>query len=40
LSHNFEDDVETKIEVEALEIEIDVKDESPISMYINLDNTI
>jgi len=48
LSHNVEEDVETEIESkgveteiesEDVEIEIEVEDESPIGMYINLDNT-
>jgi hypothetical protein len=39
LSHNVEEDVETKIEAEDVETEIEAEDESPIGMYINLDNT-
>ena len=48
MSHNVEEDVETEmeaedveteIEAEDVEIEIEVEDESPIGMYINLDNT-
>ena len=47
-SHKFDEYVETKIEVEGVETEIEAKyieteieeeDESPIGMYINLDNT-
>jgi hypothetical protein len=37
LSHNVEEDVE--IEAEDVETEIEAEDESPIGMYINLDNT-
>jgi hypothetical protein len=40
LSHNVEEDVETKIEAEDVETEIETEDESPIGMYINFDNTI
>jgi hypothetical protein len=39
LSHNVEEDVETEIEAEDVETEIEEEDESPIGMYINLDNT-
>ena len=48
LSHNVEEDVETEIEAEGIETKIEAedveteseaKDESPIGMYINLDNT-
>ena len=48
MSHNVEEDVETEIEVEGIETkieaedvesEIEAEDESPIGMYINLDNT-
>jgi hypothetical protein len=39
LSHNVEEDVETEIEAEDVETEIEAEDESPIGMYINLDNT-
>jgi hypothetical protein len=39
LSHNVEEDIETKIEAEDVETEIEAEDESPIGMYINLDNT-
>jgi hypothetical protein len=39
LSHNVEEDIETEIEAESVETEIEAKDESPIGMYINLDNT-
>jgi hypothetical protein len=48
LSHNVEEDVETEIEAEGveteieaedIETEIEAEDESPIGMYINLDNT-
>jgi hypothetical protein len=38
LSHNVEKDVETKIEAEDVETEMEEEDESPIGMYINLDN--
>jgi hypothetical protein len=38
LSHNVDEDVETKIEAEDVETEIEAEDESPIGMYINLDN--
>ena len=49
MSDNVEEDVETKIEAEDVETKIEAKDietkiegedESPIGMYINLDNTI
>jgi hypothetical protein len=39
LSHNVEEDVETEIEEEDVETEIEGEDESPIGIYINLDNT-
>jgi hypothetical protein len=39
LSHNVDEDVETKIEAEDVETGIEAEDESPIGMYINLDNT-
>jgi hypothetical protein len=39
LSHNVEEYVETEIEVEDVETEIEEENESPIGMYINLDNT-
>ena len=39
MSHNVEEDVETEIEAEGVETEIEAEDESPIGMYINLDNT-
>ena len=48
MSHNVEEDVETKIEAEGIETEIEAEDveteieaedKSPIGMYINLDNT-
>jgi hypothetical protein len=39
LSHNIDEDVETKIEVEDVKTEIEAEDESPICMYINLANT-
>jgi hypothetical protein len=39
LSHNVEEDVETEIEAEDVETKIEAEDESPIGMYINLDNT-
>jgi hypothetical protein len=48
LSHNVKEDVETeieeegvetKIEEEDVETEIEAEEESPIGMYINLDNT-
>jgi hypothetical protein len=39
LSHNVEEDVETEIEAENIETKIEAEDESPIGMYINLDNT-
>ena len=39
MSHNVEEEVETEIEVEDVQTEIKAKDESPIGMYINLDNT-
>jgi hypothetical protein len=39
LSHNVDEDVETEIEAEDVETEIEAEDESPIGMYINLDNT-
>jgi hypothetical protein len=38
LSHNVEKDVETEIEAEDVETEMEEEDESPIGMYINLDN--
>jgi hypothetical protein len=37
LSHNVEEDVETKIEAEDVQTKIEAEDESPIGMYINLD---
>jgi hypothetical protein len=40
LSHNVEEDIETEIEAKDVETEIESEDESPIGMYINLDNTI
>ena len=39
MSHNVEEDVETEIEAEDVETKIEAEDESPIGMYINLDNT-
>jgi hypothetical protein len=39
LSHNFDEDVQTEIEAKDVETEIEAEDESPIGMYINLDNT-
>ena len=39
MSHNVEEDIETKIEAEDVETGIEIEDESPIGMYINLDNT-
>ena len=39
MSHNVEEDVETEIEAEDIGTEIEAEDESPIGMYINLDNT-
>jgi hypothetical protein len=39
LSHNVDEDVETEIEAEDVETKIEAEDESPIGMYINLDNT-
>ena len=39
MSHNVKEDVETKIEAEDVETEIEAEVESPIGMYINLDNT-
>ena len=48
MSHNVEEDIETeieakgiqtKIEAEDIETEIETEDETPIGMYINLDNT-
>ena len=48
MSHNVEEDVETEIEVEGVETKIEAEDvetkieveeESPIVIYINLDNT-
>ena len=38
MSHNVEEGIETKIEAEDVETKIEVEDESPICMYINLDN--
>ena len=40
MSHNVDEVVETKIEAKDVETEIEAEDESPIGMYINLDNTI
>ena len=40
MSHNVNEDVETKIEAEDVETEIEAEDESPIGMHMNLDNTI
>ena len=39
MSHNVEEDVETEIDAEDIETKIEAEDESPIGMYINLDNT-
>jgi hypothetical protein len=48
LSHNVEEDVQTEIEEEGVQTEIEAEDvetkieaedESPIGMYVNLDNT-
>ena len=39
MSHNVEEDVETEIEAEDVETEIEAEDESPIGLYINLDDT-
>jgi hypothetical protein len=39
LSHNVEEDIEIEIEAEDVETETEAEDESPIGMYINLDNT-
>jgi hypothetical protein len=39
LSHNVDEDVETEIETEDVETKIEEEEESPIGMYINLDNT-
>ena len=39
MSHNVEEVVETKNEAEDIETEIEAEDESPIGMYIILDNT-
>jgi hypothetical protein len=39
LSHNVDEDVETEIDAKDIETKIEAEDESPIGMYINLDNT-